>query len=386
MSRLNQNNRNFWNCQLDALFLTKQYNDKYTCTVLGEKLKINSIYFISIKELSTSRSDIYYNYLKNNYKNLKFVKIDQMNLIHSFTKLRSLSNRNDHFIVMSPSHYLVPFARFFLGKNVYLDAGWSLFEGSVIARRNFGLLGHNVVKAYVIDFVAATLAKRIFLESFNQKIFYSNLFFIRPNKCEVIYTGVDEKKFRINGNKNYFPDLYGNSQIVLFRGKYTVEAGLDTLAAATIALESKGITFWVLSPGLPRDIKFGKNTVVIRNFIRSQQKLVSAYKSSSLTLGQLSNHSRLKRTIPHKAFESAYMAKPYLTARSNGILEIFNEGMEVLCFNPSDTIDLENKILDFFNDPGKFACIGNNMKKKYDTKLSQAYLSSQLLNAVRQNL
>ena len=362
------------------------YNLETTCTVLGEKLKTNSIYFISIKGLSTFRSDIYYNYLKNNYENLKFVKIDQKNLIHSFTKLRTLSNRNDIFIVMSPSHYLVPFARFFLGKNTYLDAGWSLFEGSVIARRNFGFLGHNVVKAYLIDFVAAFLARKIFLESINQKIFYSNLFFIRSNKCEVIYTGVDEKKFGINSDRNYLPDLYGNSQIVLFRGKYTVEAGMDILAAATIALESKGITFWVLSPGLPGNIKFGKNTVVIRNFIRSQQRLVSAYKSASLTLGQLSNHTRLKRTIPHKAFESAYMAKPYLTARSNGILEIFNEGTEVLCFNPSDIIDLENKILDFFNDPGKFASIGNNMKKKYDIKLNQAYLSSQLLKVVRQNL
>lgn len=314
------------------------------------------------------------------------MKIDQKNLIYSFTKLRALSNRNDVFIVMSPSHYLVPFARFFLGKNTYLDAGWSLFEGSVITRRNFGFLGHNVVKAYLIDLVAALLARKIFLESINQKIFYSNLFFIRSNKCEVLYTGVDEEKFGINYDRNYLPDLYGNSQIVLFRGKYTVEAGMDILAAATIALESKGITFWVLSPGLPGNIKFGKNTVVIRDFIRSQQKLVSAYKSASLTLGQLSNHTRLKRTIPHKAFESAYMAKPYLTARSDGILEIFNEDVEVLCFNPSDKIDLENKILDFFNDPGKFALIGNNMKKKYDIKLNQAYLSSQLLKVVRQNL
>lgn len=180
--------------------------------------------------------------------------------------------------------------------------------------------------------------------------------------------------------------MYGNSQIVLFRGKYTVEAGIDILAAATIALESKGITFWVLSPGLPRNIKFGKNTVVIRNFIRSQRRLVSAYKAASLTLGQLSNHTRLERTIPHKAFESAYMSKPYLTARSNGILEIFNEGIEVLCFNPSDTKDLENKILDFFNDPGKFTYIGNNMRKQYDMKLNQAHLSSQLLKVVRQNL
>ena len=146
-----------------AIFLIKPYNHKNTCTILGEKLKTNSIYFISIKELSTFRSDIYYNYLKNNYENLTFVKIDQKNLIQSFNKLRALSNRYDIFIVMSPSHYLVPFARFFLGKNTYLDAGWSLFEGSVIARRNFGFLGHNVVKAYLIDFVAAFLARKIFL-------------------------------------------------------------------------------------------------------------------------------------------------------------------------------------------------------------------------------
>lgn len=349
-------------------------------------MKANSIYFISIKELSTSRSDIYYNYLKNNQKNLKFVKINQKKLIQSFCRLRRQSNRKDIFIVMAPSHYLVPFARFILGKNTYLDAGWSLFEGSVIARRNFGILGFNIVKSYLIDLVAATLARKIFLESINQKIFYSNIFFVRSNKCEVIYTGVDEKKFRRNSKKNYFPDLYGNSQIVLFRGKYTKEAGIDILAAATKALESQRITFWVLSPGLPRNIIFGKNTVVVRDFIRSQPKLVSAYIYASLTLGQLSNHTRLNRTIPHKAFEAAYMSKPYLTARSNGILEIFSEGKEVLCFNPSDAIDLANKIVDFFDNSGKFSSIGNNMREKYDLNLNQAQLSSQLLIAVGKNL
>jgi glycosyltransferase involved in cell wall biosynthesis len=80
------------------------------------------------------------------------------------------------------------------------------------------------------------------------------------------------------------------------------------------------------------------------------------------------------------------MSKPYLTARSNGILEIFDEGKEVLCFNPSDAIDLENKIVDFFENSGKFSSIGNNMRKKYDLKLNQAQLSSQLLKVVRQNL
>jgi glycosyltransferase involved in cell wall biosynthesis len=286
---------------------------------------------------------------------------------------------------MSPSHYLTPFIRIFLGKNTFLDAGWSLFEGSILARRQIGFMGFNLVKTYSIDFIASIFAKRIFLESEAQVNFYCKLFLTRKSKCSVIYTGVDEDQFEVN---NEFPapaDIYGNGAIVMFRGKYTAEAGLEVLAQASKLLNDEKITWWIFSPGIPKNLGFGKNALVFSNFVDSKHNLAKMYTKASLTLGQLSDSPRLNRTIPHKAFESALLAKPYLSSRSKGILEVFSENKEIICFNPGDPIDLANKIRIFFELRREFEKIGICMHEKYIMNLSQLKLSLKLLRLVKES-
>ena len=316
---------------------------------------------------------------------VNIIKLNSKQLIGFFRSLQKETLRGDNFIIMSPCHYLILFARFFLGKNVYLDAGWSLFEGSIISRRNFGFLGFNALKSYLIDFLAALFAKKIILESYQQKNFYSKLFLVKPSKCHVIYTGVNEADFKPNSQYKLPSDLFNNSKIVLFRGKYSTEAGLEVLAQTTNLLASEKITIWVLSPGMPETLIFSKNTIVMRDYLESPHDLAAVYKASSLTLGQLSNHSRLGRTIPHKAYESAFLAKPYLTARTKGILELFVEDREILCFEPANAFELAQKIKNFFNNPDKFERLGQNMRKKYDLDLNQSKLAKQLLEVIEKS-
>jgi hypothetical protein len=47
------------------------------------------------------------------------------------------------------------------------------------------------------------------------------------------------------------------------------------------------------------------------------------YRKSDIALGQLSRHPRLNYTIPHKAFEAGFFAKPYITANTSGIRELY---------------------------------------------------------------
>ena len=328
-----------------------------------------------------SRSWNFYSDICRKRKGVEFIRINPKD-IRGFINIRRNSRREDVFVIMSPSHLLVILARIFLGRNVYLDAGWSLFEGTIIARRNFGFLGINILKSYIIDFIAAQSAKKVFLESHRQKVFYSKLFLVKASKCYVVYTGVNEIAFKPNPNYKFPSDLFGNSQIVLFRGKYAVEAGLEVLALATNLLVAEKITFWVHSPGLPENLPFSRNTIIMREYFESPQDLAAVYKAARLTLGQLSKHSRLSRTIPHKAYESAYMAKPYLTARSKGILELFLEDKDILCIEPANSFDLAQKIQNFFKEPDKFEQLGQNMRKKYDLDLSQSKLSMKLIDII----
>ena len=163
-------------------------------------MKDKNFYFLTIADAGYSRSWNYLEGLRKIGVNAEFVQLDPKNLIKTFWAFRKKTSKHDVFVIMSPSHYLVPFARIFLGKNVYLDAGWSLFEGSIISRRQMGFIGTNILKAYMIDITASFFAKRIFLESNAQKAFYCKIFLVRKKKCSVIYTGVDEARFKINSN------------------------------------------------------------------------------------------------------------------------------------------------------------------------------------------
>lgn len=346
-------------------------------------MKDKKIYFLTIGEAGYSRSWTYYKGFLKLGEPVEFVQINPKKLIKTFMNLSKKTSKNDIFVVMSPSHYLVPFARIFLSKNVYLDAGWSLFEGTIISRGQLGFLGINFIKSYLIDFVAAISAKKIVLESQAQKAFYSKIFLLKKSKCSVIYTGIDESEFKLNSDFKVPIDLFKNSKIVLFRGKYTAEAGLEVLAQASKLLCNEKITFWIYSPGIPRKLEFSNNTIVIDSFVDSKQDLAKVYSGASLTLGQLSNHPRLRRTIPHKAYESAFLSKPFLSARTPGILELFAENKEIICFKAADSGDLATKIKTFFTNKKNYDSIGKNMRKKYDLELSQNLLAKRFLDVLK---
>ena len=339
--------------------------------------------FITIGERGYSRSWTYFAGIQNLGETAEFIKINSKTLIKDFLQIKKKVSNNCIFIVMSPSQYLVPFVRFFLGKNIVLDAGWSLFEGTVISRKRHGALWLNIIKIYFIDYVASLFAKKIILESNLQKSFYSRLFLVRKSKCFVLYSGVDEEAFNENEYYKTPTDFFNNSKIVLFRGKYIPESGIEILAEATKALKTEPITFWVFSPGLPENITFSSNTIVNRFYLNSKSDLAKVYNSAALTLGQLSDHKRLKRTIPHKAFESAFLSKPYLTARNFGINELFSETQEVECFNAGDPLDLALKIKFLLNQPDTLKFLANNMHTKYKSHCSQLKLSEHFLEIVK---
>jgi glycosyltransferase involved in cell wall biosynthesis len=91
-----------------------------------------------------------------------------------------------------------------------------------------------------------------------------------------------------------------------------------------------------------------------------------------ISLGQLENHDRLKRTIPHKAFETLALGIPYITARAEGISEILTDGESCLMVNPADPEDLADKILQLKNNPKLADRMTKNglelFKNKFNTK------------------
>ena len=339
---------------------------------------MKNLVFLSIYEHGYSRSGTYFSQIVTIRSKTFFVKIDRKNLIRDLFEVRR-NFPNSTFVVMSPSQYLIPLATLILKKRIVLDAGWSLFEATYISRGKIGFLGLSIAKSFLIDLISSHIAQRVILETELQKKYYAKQFLVSESKLGVVYTGVDERAFMPVGNSLSVPR--SSERIVFFRGKYNPEAGLDVLARASHLLKNSSITLWVFSPGLPTTINFADNVVVNRKN-HSKQEYAAFQNICSLSLGQLADHPRLSRTIPHKAFESAYLATPYLSARSLGVLELFEEDIEIACFTPGDSKDLADKIISLIQNLETTRALGNNMKEKYTAKCSQKLLAYKFLHEI----
>jgi len=282
---------------------------------------------------------------------------------------------------MSPSQYIAPLARVLLQGPVILDAGWSLFEGTVLSRRKIGFFGKDFFKTFLIDFFASHFSDLILLESERQKSFYTRLFLVRKSKVEVLYTGVDEKAFI--GNTHEIDLQYQDKKLISFRGKYNREAGIEVLAQATRILAESPYFFAIYCPGVPSELKFGPN-VYVDSGLHSKADFAALQKASFLTLGQMARNGRLARTIPHKAFEAAFMGTPYLTGRNSGILEVFREDVDISCFTPGDAMDLAQKIDFLCGRPELTQELGRQMNFRYKLNLSQNKLGEDFLRFVNE--
>jgi len=336
-----------------------------------------TVIFLTLKDEKYSRTWTYYSALRNIGIDSSFIRLDLNTVWRDLKKLKSdLQDQELKVIVGSASQLLVLPVLLIFKHKPYLDAGWSLLESTMVNRKRAGFLGRNLLKTYLIDFIATQFSKKIFLESDLQVKWYVRTFLTSKRKCVTLYTGLDESDFtpEIKGIKKKSKDFN-----VVFRGKVNDEAGLAVLAEATRILSGQEIKFIVLSNSRNLNAQFSNKTTLITQFFESKNEIATYLTNADLSLGQLSNHKRLKRTIPHKAFESAYLGVPYLTARNLGILEIFEEEKEVFCFEPGSAKDLARQIQFLKENRAILENSSGKLRARYRAQLSQGLLGEELL-------
>jgi glycosyltransferase involved in cell wall biosynthesis len=114
--------------------------------------------------------------------------------------------------------------------------------------------------------------------------------------------------------------------------------------------------------------------------------MITIQQRCDLALGQMAKNKRLNRTIPHKAFEFAYLAKPYLSGRNLAIKELFVENVEILCFEPGNPKDLAEKIKSILDDDIYRLELARNFQRAYFEKCSQYSLSKKFLDLANEQL
>lgn len=341
--------------------------------------------FLSLYHPGYSRTGTTYSFLSKNFTNVLFKQINFKHSIHDLVELRrKLKGHEIKLIVSSPSQLLVfPTCLVFRQRPV-LDAGWSLFESTITSKSRSGKFYQSALKNYLIDFFASHLSSKIILESILQKKWYSKVYLLPENKCFVNYTGVDEIAMSNIHDKIERLKPITNPKVfrVMFRGKENPESGLEVLASCTHLLYNEEIEFLIISPGLGNRYLFSTKTQVVREKVESKQELANLMKLGNLSLGQLSSHRRTKRTIPHKAFESAFLGIPYLSARSSGVLEIFTEGKDIACFQPGSSEDLARAILEIRDSKELLLMLKRGIQTTYNSTLSQEKISLNLIKII----
>ena len=294
-------------------------------------------------------------------------------------------NRDYDYIIIG---YASPQAAILLGlisrKKVIYNALCSEFERKVVSRNLASRYSLKGFYYWFLDFLACHMSNLIMLETQHQIDYFIRLFRIPSKKFFLAWTGVDEERFFYQANIQKYEFF-----TVVFRGRLLPEAGGEYVVDAAKILENEPIKIIMLANGmlLPkiqdkiRELK-PKNLELITEFL-SDERLREIMHKCHVSLGQLSSHDRLKRTIPHKAYESIALRLPYLTARNPAVLELFKEGETCIACEGANAKDLAEKVLWAKNNIDRLNVIADNGYNLYKEKLTSVILAKNLLERIR---
>lgn len=285
----------------------------------------------------------------------------------------------DLIIIGYTGAIFVPLLRLISGKKVIYNALAPLSDGMITSRDGGKKFTLRFFKYWLIDWLAFHLAHKTIVESEAQKKFVAKTFFLKPEKIVVNYTGVDDHSF--------FFDLQIKKLEIftaVFRGKFLPEAGVDVLIRAAKELERHNIKVRIIGHGLlekeiraliaelrPTNLELITERLPITVL---RQKMQECY----LSIGQVANHPRLERTIPHKVFESLALKLPYLTSRQPAILELLTEDKNCFCVRPGSWQELSDKILELKNQPALLEMVAKNGFVLYQETFTSKILGRKL--------
>ena len=343
--------------------------------------------FFTWEEISYSRTGVIFSGMDANSIKPVLNKIalgsvwSMMKEVRSFIKSTKVSN--PVYIVGSPCGLLVLSVRVAapLSKIIF-DSGWPQIDALMSSKHLFISRLFKLLKMYVLDLLSFHFSSLIALESDAQLKRVRKRFLIKKSRLFISYTGLNEFLFKAIYQKD--DSLGFKSPIVLFRGKFNHEAGLEILAGASWLMPDD-INLIIICPNLPNDVVFSPRTKVITERI-SEAALVDFYGRAYLAIGQLGNSKRTAFTIPHKFFEAAYFKVPYLTKKTEGICELLPENEYGLFLDSDDPKKIAKLISQFAYNKDVQALNSALLARNYQSRVSQAILARNFHNQAKKLL
>lgn len=351
---------------------------------------MNILYF-GIFNPDFSRNKVYADGLKANGINIIYCNDTVGGILkwwRLYKKHKALKDKYDAMIVGYPGYIIVPFARLIAkkGKPIIFDALCSFYEAQIISRNAYRCNPFRIPYVRLVDWLSTRTADKVLIETDKQRDYFINELGVSGDKCITVYTGTDESAFYYN------PAIKKNNKFtVLFRGRIMKEAGVIHVLKAAKILENDNIDFLIIGFGWgeairefnealkelnPKNVKYIKEQLPI-------DELRDLMLGCHISLGQFEANERLKRTVPHKAYESLNMRLPYITARTEGIMEILTDGETCLMVNPRDPEDLVDKIKKLRDDNDLTNKLIINAEKLYKDKFSEKVIVQPIIKLIK---
>jgi glycosyltransferase involved in cell wall biosynthesis len=314
-----------------------------------------------------------------NYQAINFPKKNYLKTFRILRKLKGEAGKRSIVVVGSPCSILAIICRAAWPQaRIIYDSGWPLIDG--LLSRNYSVLVKlfSYVKIYVVDFLAYKFSNLVSVESESQKKNIQRKFFVRTSKVFVSYTGFNEVGVNVLNSKA--TGLSKSPKQIIFRGKYILETGLEYLAESSFYLDPM-IKLVIVTPNLPKKIKFSPNVEVITSRLTDQQ-LAEKYRNSQISIGLLKNSLRTNRTIPHKFYESIFFEVPYLTKRNPGIEELLPNDDSIIYVNDISPAEFANFISEQLTNTQDLSSRAEKAKAVYMTKFSQSQIVDNFISHV----
>ncbi len=347
---------------------------------------MKKILYVSYTRLEYSLNAVYIKGLRENGIEVLCFKLPSRGIRGHLTALnfiRDNKTNSDALIIGYDSSALAVFLRLFYRGKMIFCAVLPIYERLVISRNLVSRWSLRGGYYWLIDFLAFHLSDLTMVESNQQICHISKYYFMPKDKLLRAWIGINEENFYYDLDIKKFDTF-----TVLFRGALMPEAGAEYVVQAAKILEKDNIDFIMLSGGMllgkinelieglqPRNLKINSN------FLSSEELRVLMQKCH-LSLGQMSDHPRLERTIPHKCYESLAMKLSYLTASNKGVLELLRDGEICITCEPANVESLAGKILWAKNNYPVVQKIAENGYRFYENELRSDILAKNLLNNI----
>lgn len=324
---------------------------------------------------------------ENGIEVLEFYSKDKgiQGFLKALSFYRNNSKNADLVAIGYNSPALVGLMRLFCRKTIIFNAVLSEYERMIISRKLARPFSLKALYYWFLDFTAVHLADLTLLESAHQIGFFRKMFKVSKKRLYRNWIGVDKNKFFYDPSIKKL-DVF----TIVFRGALMPEAGAEYVIKTAKMLEGKNCKFIMVGGGLLsnkikqliEDVQ-PMNLEYIADFLPDEE-LRKTMQKCHISLGQLSDHPRLTRTLPHKVYESLSMKLPYLTASNTGILELLTPNKTCLTCNPADAQSLADKILWAGDNYSEVDQIAERGYELYLKELRSDILARNLLNRMKE--